>query len=497
MKKTLPSPITMLMVVIILSAICTWLIPSGQYNKLSVKGDTFVVESTTGSINLPLTQRTLDSLLVKIPIQKFTNGDIRKPVSIPDTYQKSASNPQGFISVIQAPLKGIMDSIDIILFVLLIGGFMFIFNATGAMFKGISYLSYSMRGREPLLISILIFTFATLRASYGMEEESLIFYPILVPLFISAGYDLLVPLAVIFGGTYVGGIAALSNPFTVIIASNAAGINWMDGIYSRAIFFLIATSFLTWYILKYAAKVKKDPAASLVLKIDGDVKSPYDLTFDEDSIVKTLDLKTKLLLLIYLLTFVSMIVGVVVRSWWTTEMSALFLGSSILLAVVTRMSEKTFITEFINGAQSMLSVAFVIGVARGVTIILNEGKVSDSILYYTSIMAQGMSPVLLILLLLVFYFGFTFFISSSSGMAVLTMPIIGALAIMVNIPGREVVNAYMYGMNLMFFITPTGLILPTLALVNVSLKVWMKFIIPPLIILATLSAVFLIAGLYL
>lgn len=496
MKKTLPSPITILMVVIVLAAICTWLIPSGQYNKLSVKGDSFIVESSTSSINLPLTQRTLDSLSVKIPIVKFTNGDIRKPVSIPDTYQQSVSNPQGFVSIIKAPIKGIMDSIDIILFVLFIGGFMFVFNETGAMFKGISFLSYSMRGREPLLIAILIFTFATLRASYGMEEESLIFYPILVPLFISAGYDLLVPLAVIFAGTYVGGIAALSNPFTVIIASNAAGINWMDGIYSRFILFLISTSFMTWYILRYAAKVKKDPSESLVLKIDGVVNSPYALTFNEDSIVKKLDLKTKLLLVIYLLTFVSMIIGVVVSGWWTLEMSALFLGSSILLAIVTRMNEKTFITEFINGAQSMLSVAFVIGVARGVTIVLNEGKVSDSILYYTSIMAQGMSPVLLILLLLVFYFCFAFFISSSSGMAVLTMPIIGALAIMVNIPGREVVNAYMYGIDLMYFITPTGLILPTLALVNVSLKVWMKFIIPPLIVLTLLCAVFLVVGLY-
>ena len=166
------------------------------------------------------------------------------------------------------------------------------------------------------------------------------------------------------------------------------------------------------------------------------------------------------------------------------------------MAVITRMNESTFINEFIKGSESLLSVAFVVGVARGVTTILNEGHVSDSILFYASNMAQGMSPVVLILLLLVFFFFFSLFISSSSGMAVLTMPIMGALAIMVNIPGREVVNAYVYGMNLMFFISPTSLMLPSLALANVSLKAWMKFIVPPLIVLTILCTIFLVAGLY-
>lgn len=496
MVKTLPSPITMLMVVIILSALCTWLIPAGSYHKLSVNQQLFVVETPSGTINLPLSQRTLDSLSIKIPVQKFSNGDIRKPVSIPGTYQKIERNPQGFVNVIQAPIKGIMDSVDIILFILIIGGFMFVFNETGAILQGISYLSYAMKGREPLLMGILIFTFAFLRSSYGMEEEALVFYPVLVPLFVAAGYDLMVPLAIIFGGTSVGGIAGFSNPFSVIIASNAAGINWMDGLYSRLLLFVLATTFLTWYIIRYAEKVKKDPAASLVFKIDGLVKSPYAIKLNDETAVQKLDLKTKLLLLIYLLTFGVMIVGVVFFNWWTLEMSALFVGSSILVAVITRMNEKRFISEFIKGAESLLSVAFVVGVARGVTIILNEGHISDSILFYTSNMAQGMSPVMLILLLLVFYFFFSLFISSSSGMAVLTMPIMGALAIIVNIPGREVVNAYVYGMNLMFFISPTSLVLPSLALANVSLKAWMKFIIPPLIVLTLLCAIFLVVGLY-
>ena len=493
-KRTLPGPIAILMIVIIIAAVCTWLLPAGEYNKLSVSGQSFTLVSEGGETNLPLTQKTLDSLGINITLQKFVDGDIRKPVSVPGTFTKQKRNGQGFISVLQAPIKGIYDSIDIILFVLIIGGFMYVFNETGAMVKGITWLSYTMKGREKWLIIILTTLLSFFAASYGMAEEALVFYPILVPLFLAAGFDLLVPLAIIFGGTMVGGIPAFSNPFSTIIASNAAGINWLDGFYQRIILWVIITGLLIWYIIRYAAKIKKDPSASLVLKFDGDVKPPYDINVNTVTTAPVLELKTKLLLLIYIVTFLTMIGGVVFLKWWTLEMSALFLGSSILLAVVTRMNEKTFIREFIKGAESLLAVAFIIGVARGVTIVLNEGHISDSILFYAANLVQGIQPALFILLLLAFYFFFSLFIQSSSGMAVLTMPIIGALAIIVNIPGREIVNSYMYGMCIMSFIAPTGLILPSLALVNVSYKTWLKFITPLLIILTIICAISLVIG---
>ena len=493
-KRTLPGPIAILMIVIIIAAVCTWLLPAGEYNKLSVSGQSFTLVSEGGETNLPLTQKTLDSLGIHITLQKFVDGDIRKPVSVPGTFTKQKRNGQGFISVLQAPIKGIYDSIDIILFVLIIGGFMYVFNETGAMVKGITWLSYTMKGREKWLIIILTTLLSFFAASYGMAEEALVFYPILVPLFLAAGFDLLVPLAIIFGGTMVGGIPAFSNPFSTIIASNAAGINWLDGFYQRIILWVIITGLLIWYIIRYAAKIKKDPSASLVLKFDGDVKPPYDINVNTVTTAPVLELKTKLLLLIYIVTFLTMIGGVVFLKWWTLEMSALFLGSSILLAVVTRMNEKTFIREFIKGAESLLAVAFIIGVARGVTIVLNEGHISDSILFYAANLVQGMQPALFILLLLPFYFFFSLFIQSSSVMAVLTMPIIGALAIIVNIPGREIVNSYMYGICIMSFIAPTGLILPSLALVNVSYKTWLKFITPLLIILTIICAISLVIG---
>jgi uncharacterized ion transporter superfamily protein YfcC len=144
-----------------------------------------------------------------------------------------------------------------------------------------------------------------------------------------------------------------------------------------------------------------------------------------------------------------------------------------------------------------LAVAFIIGVAGGVTIVLNEGHISDSILYSTTNLVHGMQPALFIILLLVFYIVFSIFIQSSSGMAVLTMPITGGLAILVNIPEREIVNSYMYGMCLMSFLAPTGLVLPSLAMVNISLKTWVKFIMPLLLILTIICVAALIIGIYL
>ncbi|TMI94877.1 MAG: YfcC family protein [Bacteroidetes bacterium] len=493
-KRSIPSPITILMAVIILSAVSTWLLPAGQYAKLEANEKSFVITTEATTTIFPLTQKTLDSLGMLIKVQKFIDGDIRKPISVPGTYSKQKRNPQGFISILQAPVKGIYDSIDVILFVLIIGGFMFVFNETGAMTKGISWLSYTMKGREPLLIAILTTIFSFFAASYGMAEEALVFYPILVPLFLAAGYDLLVPLAIIFGGTSLGGIPAFSNPFSTIIASNAAGINWMDGLTERSLLWVVLTALTIWYILRYAAKIKKDPTASLVYKIDGVVKPLYDININGNITVPKLEGRTKLLLFIYLATFLSMIAGVVFFKWWMLEMSTLFLGSSILIGVIGGINEKILVKEFVKGAESLLSVAFLIGFARGVTVVLNEGHVSDSILFYTANLVQGMSPAIFILALLLFYLIFSLFIQSTSGMAVLTMPIIGALVIIINIPGREIVNSYMYGICIMSFIAPTGLVLPSLAMVNVSMKTWLKFITPLLIIITILCMLALVIG---
>ena len=217
---------------------------------------------------------------------------------------------------------------------------MSVFNESGAMVRGLTAMSYNMKGKETWLIILLTFLFSFAGASYGMAEETLVFYPVMVPLFLAAGYDLLVPVAVIFAGAQIGYLASFTNPFSTIIASNAAGVNWTEGLAERIIMFVITTAVTIWYIIRYAKKVKADPATSLVYRTDGTVISPYP-SINTSNITDSdtrLSGKTKLLLVIFLFTFLTMIAGVVFFEWWLLEMTALFLASSILLAIILRLN---------------------------------------------------------------------------------------------------------------------------------------------------------------
>jgi uncharacterized ion transporter superfamily protein YfcC len=485
----LPSPITILMLIIILAAACTWVIPSGKYARLeSVDNKSFLLHGNERDSELPFTQKTLDSLQIKIPLFKFENQEIKKPVAVPNSYYNIAANKQGAVNVLLAPIKGIYESVDIIFFVLLIGAFMQVFNQSGAMDSGVYALSQKMKGREKWLIIILTFLFSFGGASYGMAEEGFAFYALLTPIFLAAGYDAIVPLAVIFGGTQLGTLSSFSNPFSTIIASNAAGINWVDGIAQRLLLFGITTTITIWYIVAYANKVKKDPSKSLLY---GTIAAQNKT---ESFAPKPLTNQTSFLLLLFAATFGTMIFGVIKLGWWLPEMTAVFLVASILTALILRMKESDLLGQFLKGAESLLSVAIIIGVARGITIILNDANISDSIVHFAASKISSMPPSLFILSVFAMYILFTLFISSSSGMAVLTMPIIATLASIVHVPGNEIVNAYLFGMGIMGFVTPSGLILPSLAITNVSIKAWFKFITPLLLMLAAVCVIALLIG---
>lgn len=489
-KRSFPAALSVVMIVIVLAAIATWLIPAGSYKRLSFEDGHFIVSGTSGSAQLAGTQKTLDTLGINIKLEKFQQGDIRKPVAIPNTYKPEEKNPQNLVNILEAPLKGIYDTIDIILFILIIGGFIAIFYESGALDKGIRYLALKMKGKESTLIILFTFLFALGGSGFGMAEETMAFYPLLVPVFLAAGYDLLMPVGVIFLGSNIGTMAAVTCPFSVIIASDAAGINWTAGTTGRILMFFICTGITIFYLLRYGKKVRKDPSQSLVLKYDGPIASLFPSVEAEPP--QRMTQKDKLVLLLFAATFFMLVYGVVALDWWLLEMTALFFTSALLLAVILRMNEKVFIEKFIKGAQSLLAVAFIVGLARGVTIILNDGRISDSILFYSSHVVDGMSSGLFIVSLLVLFLLLTIFISSSSGMAVLTMPIIAPLGIVAGVGTEHIVDAYLFGMGIMNIITPTGLALPALTMVNVSYKTWIKFMTPLMIMLTVVSIIYLV-----
>lgn len=490
-KISFPTAITVLFIVLVFAAVLTFVVPAGLYSKLTYNAgnDVFEVTQPDGEVvEMPPTQDSLDELGVTGNLDKFLDGSLSKPVAVPGTYEKVEQQPQGFFEILLAPISGVYDTIDIILFVFILGGIIGVLNYMGAFSAGIAALSKITKGKEYILIVFITFLIAAGGTTFGLAEETIALYPIMVPVFLAAGYDVLVCIAAIYMGSSIGTMFPTINPFSVGNASNAAGISLADGMGFRTVALVIGVLITVAYILRYAKKVKNDPSKSICYAD----KEHLEKKFGQQGEVPKFTVRMKLALIIFGATFGVLVWGLVAKGWWFDNMTALFLGCAILLAFISGIGEKNFMDQFITGAADLMSVALVVGVARGINIILENGLVSDSILEFFSSAITGMNPIIFILLMLVVFIILGFFISSSSGLAVLSIPIMAPLADAVGLPRDVIVSAYAYGLGLISFITPTGLILATLAMVDVSYDKWLKFIMPLMGIIAAFSGVMLV-----
>jgi uncharacterized ion transporter superfamily protein YfcC len=493
-KFSFPSAFTVLFIVLALSCVLTFVVPAGsyaelQYDAAGTGANEFTLTQPTGETEiLPATQETLNNLGVNAPLEKFTNGDIYKPIGVPGTYEKVDANPQGVMEYILSLVNGVYDSVDIILFVLIIGGLIGILDYSGAFNAGIAALSRVTKGKEYILIVFVTILIALGGTTFGLAEETIALYPILVPVFLAAKYDALVCISAIYMGSSIGTMMSTVNPFSVVIASNAAGINFTEGMAFRMTGLILGTAITIVYILRYANKIKKDPTLSLIYEDREHIAAK----FEHSGEAPALTFRYKLALIIFLSLFVIMVVGVSKLGWWFGEMTALFLVGSIVLGILLGIPEKMFVEKFIGGAGDLIGVGLIIGVARAVNLVLDEGMVSDSILYGLSSVVEGMNPSMFIILMLFVFVILGFFINSSSGLAVLSIPIIAPLADAVGLPRDVIISAYIFGLGMISFITPTGLILATLNMVDVTYDKWLKFVMPLMGILTVLSMAILL-----
>ncbi len=496
MKLKFPTAQTLLFIIAGLVTLLTWIVPAGKYSTLGYDktSDKFIVQHVDSTEELPATSATLEGLSIKIPIEKFTNGDIYKPINIPNTYRQLDAQPQGFFEFIQSPIKGIIAAADIIFLVLIIGGLIGIMNLTGAFDAGIAWLAKALKGREYLLIIAVTTLISIGGTTFGLAEETIAFYPILIPIFLAARYDAMVALASIFLGSSIGTMCSTVNPFSTIIASNAAGLNWTTGFNGRVAMLVLGTLICIVYIIRYAKRVQNDPSKSVIYDQKEEIEAHFGASLD--SSIK-LTGRLRLILAIFSLSFVVMIIGVSKLDWWFVEMTTVFLVASILIGIIARIKEEKFVNSFVAGASDLLGVAIIIGIARGVSVIMEDGLISDTILYKASLLIEGMNKGLFANLMMFIYAGLSFFIPSSSGMAVLTMPIMSPLADTVGIGREIIVNAYQYGMGLFAFINPTSLILASLAIVKVGYDRWLKFVMPLMVILVLSTMIMLTLSVYL
>src|SRR5688572_630321 len=474
---SLPSAYTILFILIVITAIATWIIPAGAYD-LDPDGEP--IPGTYHQVD-PNPQRiVVDSLMAPI------NG----------LYGIEAED--GSISVWNS--GELFGAIDVALFILVIGGFLGVTMKTGAIQGGIARIVERLKGREGLLIPILMIVFAIGGSTFGMAEESLAFYALVITVMIAAGYDSLVAASMLLLGCGIGVLGSTINPFATGIASGFAGVSIEEGIVGRLVILVVGTAIGIFFVMRYAAKVKADPAASLV----ADTKAATEAQFRTETADTSASLTggQKASLVLFILAFVVMIYGVIPWEdlgiglptlwWWFPEMTASFLLFAILIGLVSRMSETTFTSTFVDGARDLLGVALIIGIARGITVIMNNGLITDTVLNAAEQAMGGLGGVAFINLMYFLFLPLSFLIPSSSGLATVAMPIMAPLASFAEVPAQLVVTAYQSANGLVNLVTPTSaVVMGGLAIARVGYGTWLKFVFPVLIALAILTVVVL------
>ena len=483
-----PTAYTVLFLILILVTVLTHVIPAGKYNRLSYEESTneFVVETYgNGNINLEATQKNLDKLEIKIDVNKFIDGTIKKPMAIPNTYVKLDGKAQGFKELIIAPISGIAESIDIIIFVLILGGIVGIVNKTGTFNIAMKAISQKTKGKEFSLVIISFIFFAAGGTIFGFWEETIPFYSILMPLFLINNFDPLVPMATIFLGSAVGCMFSTVNPFSTIIASNAAGISFNEGLKFRFVALIIFSMISLLYIHRYIKKVKENSNNSLVIEEQEEIREKFLKDYSQETNIK-FDWRKKIILFLFIFQFIIMIWGVSSLGWWFQEAAAMFFGVAIVIMLLSGLSEKEAVNGFISGASEVVGVTLIIGLARAINIIMENGMISDTLLFYSSNVVAEMGKGLFSIAMLLIFAFLGIFIPSTSGLAVLSMPILAPLADTVGLSRAVVVDAFSWGQGVILFITPTGLIFVVLQIVGIPYNKWLKFVMPLMVIIIIL-----------
>ena len=457
----MPTAYTILLGIVLLMILLTWIVPSGQYEY---------------------------------------NAD-GEPIA--GSYHRVENAAQPVTALVTAPIEGFYQGIDIAAFILMVGGFLGVIAKTGAIDAGITHIIRKLKGRESLLIPILMCAFALGGTTFGMAEETIAFYPLVLPIMIAAGYDNITAVAVILLGAGVGTLGSTVNPFATGIAAGFAGVSLGSGILLRIVMLLVLLALTIRYVMAYAARVKADHSKSLMADRRSDFLEHFSSLKPEDD--KPLTGVQKLALILFGLTFLVMIYSVIpfdemglpipTLGWWFPELSALFLAASILLGILCRLAEMELVTSFVSGAAELLGVAFIIGISRGITVVMNNGRITDTILNLGEGLLTGIGSLFFILLTYLIYLPLSFLIPSSSGLATLSMPIMAPLADFSG-TGRElVITAFQSANGLINLITPTSaVVMGGLAIGRVPYDRWIKFSWKLLLLILGLSLVLLAAG---
>lgn len=453
-KFKVPHTYVLLFVLIIIMALLTYVIPAGQYQKMEGPKGRMVVD--------------------------------------PDSFAYVDRNPAKPFDVLKAFPKGLAAAQSIVFFIFIVGGAFNIVNQTGAIEAGIGKVALSLKGKEILMIPIIVFIFSLGGATIGMAEEAIVFVPIGIALARALGYDAVTGMAIVALGAAAGFTSGFMNPFTVGVAQGIAGIEPMfSGMGLRLIIWVCTLTLVIGYIYRYANKVKKDVKNSYVYELEIQEK---DMAIDLSNIRKMTN-KDIAVLLIFVAGMGVLVFGVFKYGWYITEIAAIFLAIGIFSGIASGMSLDDIAKNFIIGAKDMTTGALVVGLARGLLVVMEGAVIIDTIVYgLAAAISQLPRTISAIGMLLVQSF-LNFIIPSGSGLAATTMPIMSPLADVIGVTRQTAVLAYQFGDGITNSLIPTsGVLMANLSIAKIKYEEWFKFVAPLMLLWTLMGCLFMIVA---
>lgn len=435
-----------------------------------------------------------------------------------------------------APIKGFADALPVCLFVMILGGFLGMMTETGALDTGIAVLVQKLKGNEIMLIPVLMLIFSLGGTTYGMCEETVPFYALLAATMMAAGFDPMVGAATVLLGAGCGCLGSTVNPFAVGAAVDAltgVGIEVNQSIIIGlgAVLWIVTTAMSIFFVMSYAKKVKADKGSTILSMQElKDAEEAHGKAASEVHNEVKLTGRQKGVLIAFAFTFVVMIVGFIpladlnegvanffdagavydadgnavvqgwsalitglpIGQWYFDEASTWFFLMAVLIGIIGGLSEKQIVNTFITGAADMMSVVLVIALARGISVLMANTGLDVYVLDAAANALAGLSGVIFAPMSFLVYFGLSFLIPSTSGMATVSMPIMGPLAVKLGFSPEVMVMIFSAAIGVVNLFTPTsGAIMGGLALAKIEWTTWLKFALKLIVALSVVCAVIL------
>ncbi|WZL74030.1 TIGR00366 family protein [Clostridiaceae bacterium 35-E11] len=449
-KFSMPHSYIVIGMIIVFAMILTYIIPAGEYDRITD----------------PVTGRNIVS---------------------PDSFHFVEQSPVSIFQMFKAIMSGMVDAADIIFFVFFSYAFMSMLIHVGAFNAGIGALLNKIKGKEKFIIPVLMLAFGAMGASFGMYEEAYGFVPLVMSITIAMGYDGLVGAVIVFVGVATGFAAAVINPYTIAIAQGIAELPVFSGFGLRIIIWICFMTLVIWYTMRYADKVKKDPTKSAVYGISFPFLS--ELSHDE-LLEQEFTSIHKVSLTLFAFTLILLVYGTMKFGWYLEELAGLFIIMMFVIGLVNKQSLGQICDIFIESSKNILFGALIIGIARTVLIVLQNGQIIDTVAYYMSSALTHVPTVFTAQAMLVFQNLINFFIPSGSGQAATSMPIMTPLADILGINRQIAVLAFQFGDGFSNLFWPTQVAIEC-GIAGIPLAKWYKYFGPLFLCMFILQMIFI------